>query len=42
MKVWRDGKVQLVVSEKIVEEYVRVGEILSQQFPRIELVPIAG
>ncbi len=40
LKAWSDGKVQLVVSEKIFEEYVRVGEILSQKFPRIQLVPI--
>ena len=27
LKAWREGKIQLVVSEKIFEEYVRVGEI---------------
>lgn len=40
LKAWRDAKIQLVVSEKIFEEYVRVGEILSQQFPEIQLDPI--
>ena len=40
LKAWRDAKIQLVVSEKIFEEYVRVGEILSQQFPKIQLAPI--
>lgn len=40
LKAWHDGKLQLVVSEKVLEEYVRVAEILSEQFPRIQLGPI--
>ena len=37
LKAWRDGKVQLVISQEILEEYQRVGEILPQQFPGIDL-----
>ncbi len=37
LKAWHDERIQLVISEKIFEEYVRVGEILSQQFSKIQL-----
>jgi putative PIN family toxin of toxin-antitoxin system len=40
LEAWCDGAIQLVVSEKILEEYLRVGEILSKQFPKIRLNPI--
>jgi len=40
LEAWRDGVIQLVVSEKILEEYLRVGEILSKQFSKIRLNPI--
>ena len=40
LKAWRDGKIQLVLSEKILEEYLRVAEILSERFPQIQLGPI--
>lgn len=40
LKAWRDGKIQLVISEKIFEEYVRVSENLSQKFPKISLNPL--
>ena len=40
LRAWRDGKIKLVVSEKILEEYLRVGEILSKQFSQIRLGPI--
>jgi len=40
LKAWRDGKIQLVLSEKILEEYLRVAEVLSERFPQIQLSPI--
>lgn len=40
LRAWRDGKIQLVVSPEILEEYQRVGEILAKQFPDIDLGPI--
>ncbi len=40
LEAWRDGKVQLVVSPEILEEYQRVGEILAKQFPKVDLGPI--
>jgi len=40
LRAWRDGRVELVVSPEIVGEYFRVGKILSERFPGIELEPI--
>lgn len=40
LKAWRDGKIQLVLSESILEEYLRVAEVLSERFPQIQLGPI--
>lgn len=40
LKAWRDGKIQLLVSEKVLDEYVRVAEILCEQFSEIQLGPI--
>jgi putative PIN family toxin of toxin-antitoxin system len=37
LKLWRDGKLRLVLSENILEEYQRVGGVLSEQFPGIDL-----
>ncbi len=43
LRAWRDGKVDVVLSPEIVEEYVRVGEELAARFgvdldPALELV----
>ena len=40
LKAWREGKLQLVISEEILAEYRRVGETLALQFPPIDLLPI--
>jgi putative PIN family toxin of toxin-antitoxin system len=40
LKAWRDGRIQILISEEIIEEYHRVGELLSKQFPGIEFGPI--
>ena len=39
LEAWRDGKLQLVISEDILEEYRRVGEVLVERFPSIDLRP---
>jgi putative PIN family toxin of toxin-antitoxin system len=40
LNAWRDGKIQLVISQKILREYWRVGEIFADKFPSIDLQPI--
>lgn len=40
LNAWRDGTVQLVVSQEILSEYWRVGEALAEGFPAIDLRPI--
>jgi putative PIN family toxin of toxin-antitoxin system len=37
---WRDGKIQLVISSEILDEYRRVGEILVEEHPAIDLEPM--
>jgi putative PIN family toxin of toxin-antitoxin system len=39
LKAWRDGRIQLVLSEEILEEYLRVSEVLSERFPNIQIGP---
>ena len=39
LEAWRDDKIQLVVSPEILEEYRRVGEILAEDHPEINLSP---
>lgn len=33
MEAWRTGRIEMVVSREIVQEYLRVGERLSARFP---------
>ncbi len=40
LNAWRDGKIQMVISHEILQEYLRVGEIFADKFPSIELQPI--
>lgn len=40
LEAWRGGKLQLVASQEILEEYQRVGETLAEQFPGVNLQPI--
>ena len=40
LKAWQSGEFELVVSTEILDEYQRVGEILAEQYPRIDLNPI--
>lgn len=37
LEAWRDGKFQLVISPEILGEYHRVGDILAQDHPGIDL-----
>lgn len=40
LQAWRNGKLQLVISQEIFEEYRKVRETLSQQLPAIDLGPM--
>jgi putative PIN family toxin of toxin-antitoxin system len=39
LEAWRDGRVEIVVSAEILEEYVRVGAELAARFPGVDLDP---
>lgn len=39
LKAWRDEKIQIVISPEILDEYQRVGETLTAEFPEIEIYP---
>ena len=40
LKAWGDRKIQIILSEEILEEYRRVAHELSSKFPTVELLPI--
>ena len=40
LQAWRDGKIQLFISPEILDEYRRVGEILAEEHPAIDLEPM--
>ncbi len=40
LQAWRDQKIELIVSPDILAEYQRVGEILAEERPAINLKPI--
>ena len=40
LEAWRDGRLQLVLSAAILDEYQRVGQILSAQYAGVDLEPI--
>ena len=39
LKAWREGRIQLLISDEIFEEYQRVGELLSKDYPKVDLGP---
>ena len=39
LEAWRDGRLEMVVSQEILEEYYRVGEILSNRYPDVDITP---
>jgi uncharacterized protein len=40
LNAWRNGKIQLVISQQILSEYRRVGEVFADKFPSVDLQPI--
>lgn len=40
LEAWRDGRLQLVLTAAILDEYQRVGQILSAQYAGLDLEPI--
>jgi putative PIN family toxin of toxin-antitoxin system len=40
LRAWRGGKLRMVVSQEILEEYSRVGKALADQFPRVNIKPV--
>ncbi|MBW6503684.1 putative toxin-antitoxin system toxin component, PIN family [bacterium] len=40
LKAWSRGKIRLMVSPEILDEYKRVSEELSEKFPDVEIQPL--
>lgn len=40
LSAWRDGRIELLLSPEILDEYERVGAILAGQFGEVDLGPI--
>ncbi|MBC8393137.1 MAG: putative toxin-antitoxin system toxin component, PIN family [Deltaproteobacteria bacterium] len=40
LRAWRNQEFQIVISLDILDEYYRVGEELSDQFPEVDLNPV--
>lgn len=40
LEAWRDGRIQLVLSAEILDEYQRVGQALSAQYSGVDLEPL--
>lgn len=40
LQAWQTGEFELVVSQDILDEYKRVGEVLAEERPKIDLNPI--
>jgi copper oxidase (laccase) domain-containing protein len=40
LKAWREGRLVLVVSPDILEEYYRVGENLSKRYTEVDITPV--
>ena len=40
LEAWRDGRLVLVVSPEILEEYYRVGENLSSRYTEVDITPV--
>jgi uncharacterized protein len=40
LQAWRNGDLQIVLSLEILDEYYRISEALSAQFPKVDLNPI--
>ena len=42
LEAWRDGRLQLVLSAEILDEYQRVGQVLGSQYSGVDLEPFLG
>jgi uncharacterized protein len=42
LKAWQDSKIELTISPEILDEYRRVGNILAEDHPAIDLLPVLG
>jgi putative PIN family toxin of toxin-antitoxin system len=40
LKAWKDGKVKLILSPEFLDEYQRVGKVLADEFPSVDLQSI--
>lgn len=40
LEAWRDRRLELVVSQEILEEYYRVGENLSSRYSEVDITPV--
>jgi uncharacterized protein len=40
LKAWQSGEFELIVSREILDEYRRVGEILGEEHPGVDLKPV--
>lgn len=40
LKVWRNQSIQILLSQKILDEYQRVAEALSSKFPTVDILSI--
>ena len=40
LKAWQSDEFELVVSQEILDEYRRVGEILGEEHPEVDLTPM--
>jgi putative PIN family toxin of toxin-antitoxin system len=40
LEAWRNGRIQLVLSPEILDEYQRVGQLLGEQYEGADLEPI--
>ena len=39
LKAWRAGRFELAISHEILDEYHRIGENLSEEYPSVDLLP---
>jgi uncharacterized protein len=40
LKAWQEAKIELVISPEILDEYRRVGNILAEDHPGVDLMPM--
>ena len=40
LKAWKNSRIQIVLTQQILEEYHRVAESLAEQFPDVDIRPI--